>query len=315
MYQMIPLPTGFTVVGDEDETGANPARSLVLYPPPPGGRDLGEVHYLERAGDLRPVETIIKEAVAGLPGLEVLSIATPEQQLTAEGEYATFVSISGRLGHFPLKLYLGIVFADDFVSLLRVLAWDSAALETVARELLYRCRLGLGVRRRRFRFEPPPGWSTKSDAQVVTFYPPDFPENLTSVTVFPANPLEATPQSVFETWLEKEWQQGFIVAESLGPWPVASRYGVHGCHFRITGRYASDDNSDDGNDDSAEVDAAAWQRDLVILQQAPYLYMLRLDTARRERLDEHLALFRQIVSSVQPVPSPVAGEAMEHWAL
>lgn len=311
---MIPVPAGFTIAGGEaaaalDEAGVK--TSLVLYPQ--GGRDVGEVHYLERAGALRPIETIVAEAVAGLPGLEVLSIATPEQQLTAEGEYATFVSISGRLAHWPLKLYLGIVFADDFVSLLRVLAWQPGALETVARELLYRCRLGLGVRRRRFLFEPPHGWLVKTEAQVVTFYPPDFPTNLTSVTVFPANPLPLPPQAVFETWLEKEWEHGFVVSESLGPWPVASRYGVHGSHFRITGRYSDD--KDDALDATPEADPAPWQRELVILQHTPYLYMIRLDTAALDRIDEHLALFRQLISSIQPVPLPVAGEAMEHWAL
>lgn len=303
---MIPVPKNFTVVSGED------GQELVLYPPAPAGRDTGEVHYFAHAGPLRPIETIVSEAIAGLPDLQVLHTSAPERLITAEGEYATFVKIAGRLGEWPLALYVGMVFLDDFVSLLRVLSWEPPALEKIARELLYRCRLGLGVRRRRFLYDPPPGWSAQTVDQVVTFLPPDFPRNLTSITVFPANPLPESAHSVYEAWLEKEWQQGFIVAESLGPWPVSSQNGVHGSHFRITGRYRDANRPED---DDATLDPAPLQRELVVLQQAPYLYVLRLDTAVDEHLEEQLQLFSQLVNSVQPVPCPIAGEAMSHYAL
>ena len=308
---MIPVPSGYTVVGEDAAPRDERRGSLVLYPP--AGRDLGEVHYFERAGALRSVETIIQEALAGLPGLQVQKLRPPEPLCTAEGEYASFVDIDGKLADWPLKLYLGIVFADDFVSLLRVLSWNGAELEPVARELLHRCSLGLGVRRRRFLYEPPPGWSVHTQDLVVTFYAPGFPKELGSITVFPANPVSETPQSVYDAWLEKEWQAGFIVAEATGPWLVSSRHGVHGSHFRITGRY--DDGSDDGDSINPRSETPPLSRELVVLQQAPYLYVLRLDSALDEKLDEHRAIFRQVVSSVQPLPGKAAQDLVGHWAL
>jgi hypothetical protein len=284
---------------------------------PPEGRSAGQVRYRERLAPLRSFAALVQEVLAADPEWQTIEAAVREPLVTTEGEYAFFLTLDGTIGAAPCRRFIGAVYGDDFASVIDTLCRDPAravSFEQLARELLRDVSLGLGVRRRRFLYTPPQGWQALPTGLVANFYPPGFPEDLTNLVVYPANPRAGPAESVFEELLRDDEERGFVLDALRGPAPVSSDHGLPGKHWQLTGILRG----------PGPGSRRARHRELVVLDQAPYLYSLHLDTYVPERLSEHRAILLQVARAAHPIPipgqrsprllSPNCGDLLRHWS-
>jgi len=122
----------------------------------------------------------------------------PSTSTTAEGEYAALVTVSA-------TLHLGIVFGDDFQLRDRRSRRDGRRWRADGRacaRLGLRRALGLGVRRRRYRYFAPRGWQEQRGDLVSEWFLDGFPGNAAMLSVYPAEPAD---QSAAEAFDEPSW--------------------------------------------------------------------------------------------------------------
>jgi len=162
--------------------------------PSTGGAAL---RYRERLRPLLSVAAILR-AKGEDPSFRMVSHAPLERFLTHEGEYGALVDIRGEqtapdgssLG--PVHRTIGWVFADDWYSEVAGIAFRPDLFDPIAgmvRTVLRDEKLLLGTRRRRFVYTAPSGWYGYSRLpQYTTWFPPEFPRDSTSITVYPAVP-------------------------------------------------------------------------------------------------------------------------------
>ncbi|MCS6914483.1 MAG: hypothetical protein RMK29_13235 [Myxococcales bacterium] len=278
---MIPAaPLGWVVL---------PGQHCVLYHPPEG-RGAGEVRYHERLYPARRPRDLFLEATRLDPSLRPLS--PPEALVTEEGEFAFLLSLAG---DGPIwRRHLGTVFCDEFSTLLDVIVRDplrADEMERLCRRLLLGTSLGLGLRRRRYRYLPPAGWQGLPMGLTTTWYPPEYPRDLTHLCVYPASPVPDPPEAAFQAALEEEQGRGLRVQGCRGPEPFLSSTGLRGHLWHVDGRHRH---------------GKRFFRKMCIYRQGPYLYTLRLDTLSAERLAEHEAVFVAVARSVSALPTPPA---------
>jgi hypothetical protein len=294
---VIPTPAGWQKVVRGDQ--------VRLQPPPE--RPLGEIRYRERFGPLRTARQVVAAKLASAPGFVPRAITPPQRLVTHEGEYAAFIAIDGAVAEQPARRYMGIVFGDNFTTLLDAISLSPPhfdELEVVARDLTQRTTLILGVRRRRFVYQPPPGWQALTNVFVTNWYPPDFPGNLASIIAFPANPLKQTPQQILDALVVEERAKGVEIDEVSGPEALSSRHALPGLAWRIVARPPRQ---------------GVMSRELVVLQDSRYLYPLRLDLIEARAGGNARAEFRQVVDSVEPIPDPegdgraAVRESVDFW--
>jgi hypothetical protein len=220
-----------------------------------------------------------------------VGIGQRERIITAEGELGFWVPTAGELLGAPAHRYIGVVYGDDFANLLDLQVTDLAAaprLAMVSRELVRDTSLGLGVRRRRFGFIPPPGWHAHAIGLAAHYYSPEFPSRPATLVVYPANPTGHPPNVVFDSLLHHEETRGFTLTGMSGPRPVeAAGVGV-GKHWQLEGKVA----------------AKQLTRDVVVFVEPPYSYSLVLDTVPSADVAAARSAFFAVVASVERVPAP-----------
>ncbi len=171
---MITPPPGWTAERADD--------GLLLCPPEGGERAL--LRYVERR---RPIHRALELALAGPSptGFVFAETSAPKRLVTAEGEHAALVVRTGTLAGRGYVCVYGYVFLDDYFSSLEGLCVPE--LVAICEELVIGDVHLLGrVRRRRFNYAPPPGWSATSDVFEAKWLPPEAPANSAVIYVNPA---------------------------------------------------------------------------------------------------------------------------------
>lgn len=269
---------------------------------PPGGGAV--IRYRERVRPLQTVAGILRDRAADTR-FRATSVSPIESLVTAEGEYAAVVDVQGVLDAAPeggsattAARTLGFVFADDWYSEVAGIALREALVAPVkiwVRRLIHESQLMLGIRRRRFVYEPPPGWYGYARLPLfMTWFPPEYPRDATSITVYPALPA---PVGVDEAP-----HFGMIpvgppaTAEVLAE--VAARAPLE--HGRLTGfcweLLVRDERGRN------------MQRSMVMLRDDRYLYVAYLDrdSATAAPGDEGALAFATLLTSIASVPQPRA---------
>lgn len=280
--------------------------SITFYPPE--GPNIGGIRYRERVRPLTRVSAVVEQIVERYPQFKVGGVGKIETFTTSEGEYAATVTINGRINEAPAQRDLGFVFGDDFYALLSALTVDAGRFSEFTRWVKLLVTLdahALGVRRRRFHYDPPPGWQGLPRGFTTEWAPLDFPKNLSLIHVFPANPINEAPEMVLEQMLAEDSANGFTLEAMRGPEPIASLHGLQGMAWNIVGRFAQKPRS---------------HRDLVVFKDQRFLYSLRLETMQEDRAKER-QVFLDVVRSSHPIPIATSLEPKEvgglvsHWAL
>lgn len=263
------------------------AHVTTLYPPTGGGRIRYHEHLPPR-GLLATVRALLPDD----PSYRTEIIGKSLPIVTEEGEYGVIVPTRGLHAGLPVVRLLGVVITDEvFAALdtLILLRTQLALLERVSRELLLSVSLGLGVRRRRFRYQPPAGWQAIPNGLVATWIPPGYPADATHIAVFPANPRGEAPAALFEALLRRDTAAGLAVTGEIASEPFVSAAGLEGQRFRFTGSSPRH----------------PWvAHDVVIGAAGAYRYVLRLETASTGEAEAHRARFDDLVRSAEPVPAP-----------
>jgi hypothetical protein len=270
---------------------------------PPEGRAIGAIRIRDQVRPLRRVRDVIDAAADELrASAEDVNVATPVSLATDEGEYGFLARITGTAGGVPFVRVLGLVYSDDFYHRIDGVTTSPQALEQLAelvRMLTVRSYLGLGERRRRrFLYDPPPGWTGMPRGLTTVWLAPGFPEDPATITVPPARPvadLAAGPATLEGLLRETAWH-GFRREWASPPAPFVARAGLRGSRWTITGRAA---------------DGVTSSREVVALADARFWYVLRLDCPR----PTHEATFATLCESVAPLPLPATTVAeLSHWA-
>lgn len=266
---------------------------FVLVPPaPPGGEPPAELRYSQGSRPVLPAAEVAREVLVHQPEFTAEAHSRPELGITAEGEYSALVRVRGRLGPRPALHLIGAVYGDESMNVLDALVVEAAALPMVAqavRALLYAERLGLGLRKRRFLYEPPAGWQARRSGLVSRYFPPDYPRRSATLVVHPAMPRDSSEETVLLTLLGTYQQRGFTVAALSAAEPVTSDFGLHGKAFCLVGSFPG----------KPELTC-----DLLVLADARYLYALIAESsAAADRAELH-GLLPAVARSVRPIPTP-----------
>lgn len=223
-----------------------------------------------------------------------------EPMTTCEGELALRTGDCGA----DAARELGMVIGDDFCTIF--LGATSApreqpGLARIIDGLTHDCRLHLGVRRRRFLFDPPPGWQGFSiDGFDAHYLAPGHPRSVGVVTVHAAVP--AVP-SLAEWWDDAAQLTG--AAASFSPVPIVDELltgpeHLAGRRIRIAG-HAGD---------------RALLAELTCLADRDYWYPIVL-VSEPQAMPERAAAVASIIRSIRPLTRGVATAqslaAFQHW--
>jgi hypothetical protein len=265
---------------------------------------VARITYAQRYGPLRSAREVVAERLARTAALASVEIGEPERLVTDEGEFAALVGVTGRVGHTSFWRWFGVVFGDNFTSLLDAVCVDAgevAELEATVRDLVVQTALMLGVRKRRFMYTPPPAWQPLANVFVTNWYPPGFPRTSACITVYPATPARpADARQVLEASILEERARGSSVILAGEATPIATRSGLSGTAWQLVIRPPSQPER---------------TRDLVALEDARYLYPLRLD-AHTDQLDGGArAAFLELVASAEAIPGRPEPESLEAFSI
>jgi hypothetical protein len=297
---MLRVPAGWT-----RHVGAN---LLTIYPPGGGAR----VRYHERTPP-GTFSSVLRRVLGEDPHFRPAHLGTPLRAITAEGEYGAWVAIGGRRKGYECLRCVGAVLTDEFAAAvdgLALLPEKRGLIEATTRELLASAEYGLGVRRRRTMYNAPPGWQALPQGLVATWYPLDYPAHLATITVFPANPDTRPIPLVFEDLLAADAAAGVDVRTGTRAEPFAAQEGLAGQRFRYAARGTGQD-------------APLLHREVIILGDHRYRYLVRLENACERTLDADLGVFVALAASMQPAPYPgerrlgfsslAAAASSSHW--
>jgi hypothetical protein len=253
----------------------------------------GRVVYHERL-PVEPFAVLVDRLVAP-PGT---ARAAPLRLVTAEGEHAAWQVLDGEDSLGRVRHHVGAVLIDEFATLLHGTSRDvvdDGEVAAVTRDLLTSASFGLGVRRRRFYYEPPAGWLAVPHGLVATFYPPGFPRQRTRLTVHPAEPSVEGADAAFDRILADEQRRGLILKGAVGAIPFRSAAGLAGFRYHYGGSWRGD--------------PRPQLHDVVVLADGRYRHVARLETlAPVFAFADHDAL-TAVASSFEPVPGPAGGLA------
>jgi len=269
---MIPIPSGWRAQRDGD--------ALVLLPPDDTG---GFVRYVER---VRPLASLTAIAERILAGTEVLAIDEPELIETDEGEYAARLSAVTQSG----RREIGIVLVDDFYAVIDAHVENPDALElfrsTVDR--LTRADVhALGERRRWYRHAPPAGWRSRRRGSETIYE--SGGERPIAITMWHAMPrrIGSSSELLATAMFEQDADAGFALIDATTEQLVRSETGLSGSMITIRGNFP---------------DLPVTERVLVALEDAGYVYMLKLETAGGLKTDD-MAVLADLVASIRPLPN------------
>lgn len=253
---------------------------LTLYPP--GG---GRIRYHERLPVRSLVDTARDLAVAD-ERFAAVSPSPPRRLVTDEGEYAGWTTLRGG----GAVRIVAAVITDEFVAALEGLAEsaaEEAVVERAVRDLLREARFGLGLRRRRMSYRPPPGWSALPNGLVATWYPPRFPGERARIVVYPAHPSSDDAVAALDAIVADEAAAGFALSGAIEVLPARSDHGLAGIRARLAGEWRSE--------------PGRVSRDLVVYSDGRYSYPLWFEAAPGSG-EARRPIFDDIARSVEPLP-------------
>lgn len=281
---------------------------LTAYPAQGGGR----FRYFERWRPVTDFAAIVERLLSGDPSFRSSSMSEMVPIVTREGEYGSWIAISGTREYSPARRYVGAVFLDEFVAVLDTLAVVPAQFEELARlsETFIRSAcFRLGQRPRQFLYRPPPGWQALPSGLVANWYPQNFPANRTNIVVSPALP---TQQALDEIVAEYQASYGEELEQlQIENRPITSASGSTGRALSVSGRRSDRPES--------------VQREVVLFVIEGYLYLMRMESFSASEAPSMRRVFRDLVLSFRPLPSaherrcgvafsPLSAEASEPWA-
>lgn len=275
------------------------ADSIVLAMPGCAVRYVPLLRPLERLGDL-----LRRHTPAAYAGTEL--VGAPAQLVTHEGEYAALVELDATVDGVAVRRALGFVFLDDGYAYVGGLAprAQGEAMTQAVRELVLGSVHQRGVRRRRFRHQPPRDWQGLLLGELVAHYfPPQHPRVASRLTVYPAIPVDANVVPLVD--LQRMFGEdlvaaqagppsGFAVTVEDAPAPIATPSGLSGTRWRVRGHWPGQ---------------AELERDIVLLRDDRYAYCVELYAPPPHFADGEARL-DEIVATIEPIPRP--GRAHEN---
>jgi hypothetical protein len=268
---------------------------------------MGFIRYSERR---RPILRV-RELVKGLeldPRFLITAVGAPERLVTDEGEYAALVTVDGLLLEAPVRRTMAYVFLDDCYSVIDGLALRAEEQERFAQQVrllaLHDAHLQGELRRRRFVYQAPRGWSGVASFLHAYWFPEDYPRDRSNLTVAPAIPVPRGSMGFTEMLAQHAiLRPGFAVDSVEEPTALANPNKLNGSAWEALGRF----------------DGALGFRDVHILDDGRFAYAVVLESPR-DRRDANLALLRAVTDSVEPIPHPGRSvsadsrESVDHWA-
>lgn len=257
---------------------------VTAYAPSSGAR----FRYFER---IRPCPTfaqLVDKVLARDPAFRVHQLGTPARVVTGEGEYGGWIRIDGAREGARAALFVGAVFTEEFATLLECVAvqprfFDELAVQS--RALLCADRLQLGARPRRFYYVAPSGWQALLSGTTANWYPPDFPNNLSTISVPPAEPVPSATRALHET--SEQLAVGLSI-ESSGQDDLVVN-GRSGHVLRVHGKRAGR--------------AEPIYRELAMFVVDGIAYRMRLETTNATRIGELRETLLAMASSFHPLPT------------
>ena len=267
---------------------------VTAYPPSGGGR----FRYVARLYPQPSFSTILNQILASDPEFKVHHIGPLVRVITGEGEYGAWVKIQGLREGSKAVRYVGAVFLGDFATTLDcivIVPERFAEFEQRSLALLRSETFHMAKRPRQFFYVPPAGWQGIPSGLVANFYPPDFPNNLTTLVVPPAHFSDTDKEQTREATFAAAGA-GLNLESSLRE-ELTADVGVKGHLLRLQGRRTS------GQE--------LIYRELALFVVPPYSYCLRLETTAAARLGELREIFGRVAASLQPLPASGEPRAAE----
>jgi hypothetical protein len=229
--------------------------------------------------------------------------------VTHEGEYAALVTASGHVGGRSAQRDLGFVLTDDYYACANGLSLVSgrfADLTRTVRALVMTDSHGLGTRRRRFRYLPPPGWQPSPRGLETDWYPRGNSRAAAVISVWPAWPISDGSVSMVDRVVEQAGSSPeFAVLDMWGPYPVTARSGLRGSGWDIVG---------------SPPERQLQRRTIVVLEDDRYVYSARLEVVLKGSSDDARGALFTLIASAEPIPrgrdQQVSGEGgQEIWSI
>ena len=254
------------------------------------------VRYRMRSAPLRRVADVIDATLGELSEWQTHAVGARERIVTHEGEHAYGIAVAGRWLGDDARRYVGVIYGDDFYDVLDVIALGDAPIDARGRVLVHGASLHLGVRRRRYFYERPPGWHGHATGLTTHWFPPMFPARPATIIVYPANPTNEQPQAVLEMMIAHHASLGAELREIEPAVAITARHDLAGLHWTLA---------------CIAPDSPRIARDLVVFARRSFTYALQLDVMHGRDLEAR-AQFLMLVRSVEPVPVGIAYVAGEH---
>jgi len=256
---------------------------------PPGGRVYGGIRIRERVRPLVTAVEVVAAAVHEL-GLPKVAVTPIERLITTEGEDAAIARITGEHDGVRFERTVAVLFADDWYTRIdgvTAIPERLASMREITRDLAQNYALGLGeLRRRRYLYTPPPGWSGYPRGLITEWQPPAFPNDPSSIAVFPARPIGESASGVLDRALHELGWAGFAPSSDRVDELATTRFAT-GLVRRLTGTAGP----------------RTVHQDIAVLQDPRFFYVCRLESPA-ETVDGHRRVFSALLESIEPVPTP-----------
>lgn len=253
--------------------------------------DLGaRFRWYERLIPQPSFSSVVERMIATDPDFRVHRIGDTVRAVTHEGEYAAWVSIDGRRQGTEAVRYIGAVFLEHFASALDCVAILPAHfdhLRQVSFDLLRTAEYQLTARPRPFYYLPPKDWQALPGGATATWYPPDFPANLSNIAIPHALKLEGSADAAIEKAFIELGAGLTIDQQQRGE--VRTTTDHTGTLLQVLGHRA-------GRPEPVI-------RELAILVVGDRVYRARLETVRADLLATLREQFQHVVASIRPLPT------------
>ncbi len=264
-------------------------------------RPVGQLHYRETYGPLRPMRAIVQDRLAKqpMPMSSIVKIHEPFRFQTFEGEHCATVRIDYEasealvqrragdptaLPKRPMVRMMGVTFADHFTTLLDGVSLSPEHFDEFGRVATYLTEstvLMLGTRRRRYFYKRPREWQALATPFTTRYIPPDYPNNLAMITMYAALPAAGISHWFLETIVSDMRDRGAAVKQVSEPETVTYA-GLEGNRWVI-----------DSERDNARKHVA------VVLRDKDYIYRARLDHAPANV--DGRRVFEEMLASIEPI--------------
>lgn len=258
---------------------------VTAYPPESGAR----FRYYERIRPCPSFAQLVDRVLAQDPAFRVHQLGTVERIVTGEGEYGAWLRVDGHRDGARAVRFIGAVFTEEFATLLDCVAMRPrhfGELASRSRALLVGSELRLGARPRRFYYVPPAGWQALVSGVTANWYPPDFPNNLSTIAVLAAERITTSATRALHDSSE-QLAAGLAIESTTREDIVVN--GRSGTLVRLHGK--------------REGRAEPIFRELAMFVVDDVSYRMRLETTMALRIRELRDTFSAMTSSFRPLPT------------